>query len=579
MPYPSHADYDLAVRYIGRFVFDPVLKAGTPRSRNGVAVDKGGEPLCYPGGFAKVYKIDCGSRTYALRVWLHEISDAAKRYHATTQFLKKHALPFFVEHFEFVAGGILVQGKRYPILRMEWVEGYSLRDFIKLSLNQADLLRTAAESFAAMVAVLHTKSVAHGDLQSENVLLRASNGTVSYKLIDYDTLVVPALLGEPTASTGLASYQHPNRTASTTATEKDDYFSELVIYICLLALSKDPYLWAEFPESGRDKELLFEAADFAGAAPSALFQRLYRLGGNVKNLAVVLWNFSRCPSIQLLLPLEKVIELASEPTTAPAGNGQSGGNRSPFDALLKQKLNEKQARGDGPPESWLDDSSFRPSQKRAVSNESKTTPTEKPSPSGTAAAAANFGEVMARMQKTSTAPAVPTPPVNNTSGLGTTFIIIVSVIFLVVALSKCQDDSAPTQRATSVPHVASPPEETRNSPNVPQPSTRQSEPPTVAPIPQSVQPTTPIPQSVQPTTPIPQSISDRLLRWREDLKKRQRDNEAAFARLTKRFNRGVLASEVEGYNAEVRAAKRERAELEVEINEFKSGRDAPARYH
>ena len=159
MPSPSHADYDLAVRYIDRFVFDPVLKTGTPRSRNGVAVGKGGEPLCYPGGFAKVYVVDCGSRTYALRVWLHEISDAAKRYHATTQFLKKHPLPFFVEHFEFVASGILVQGKRYPILRMEWVEGYSLRDFIKLSLNQPAVLRVAADSFAAMAAELHAKRV------------------------------------------------------------------------------------------------------------------------------------------------------------------------------------------------------------------------------------------------------------------------------------------------------------------------------------------------------------------------------------------------------------------------------------
>ena len=135
MPYPSHADYNLAVRYIARFVSDSILKSGTPRSQNHIAVAQGGEPLSYPGGFAKVYVVDCGSRAYALRVWLHEISDAAKRYHATTQFLQKHQLPFFVEHFEFVANGILVQGKRYPILRMEWVEGYSLGDFIQQNLH------------------------------------------------------------------------------------------------------------------------------------------------------------------------------------------------------------------------------------------------------------------------------------------------------------------------------------------------------------------------------------------------------------------------------------------------------------
>src|SRR5207249_1833538 len=129
---------------------------------------------------------------------------------------------------------------------------------------------------------------------------------------------VPALLGQPTVSTGLPSYQHPNRAASTTATEKDDYFSELVIYTCLCALAEYDLLWAQFPAKGRDKELLFEADDFAGPAPSAFFQRLYRLGGKVGKLAVVLWNFTRCPNIQLLLPLEKVIELVVQPAAAPA---------------------------------------------------------------------------------------------------------------------------------------------------------------------------------------------------------------------------------------------------------------------
>jgi TPR repeat protein len=372
MLYPSHAEYDLAVRYLSRFVFDSTLKAGTPRSRNGIAVAKGGEPLSYPGGFAKVYVVDCQAKTYALRVWLHEIADAAKRYQVISQFLKQNQLPCFVEHFEFVANGVLVGGKRYPLLRMEWVEGYSLREFIKQHLSKPALLQSAAVSFAAMVKELHARRVVHGDLQSENMLVRTSAGAVHYKLIDYDTLVVPLLLGQSTASPGLATYQHPKRGDSLTATEKDDYFSELVIYLCLRAVAEDSRLWNEFPACGRDKELLFEAADFIAPSPSPLFRRLHQLGGVVGQLAVILWNFTRCPHIRLLLPLEDVIQLASKPFAASGSTTSAGAKRSAFEELLKRKLSETQTRSNSLPGSWNDDSAFQLKEDDPSSAESRT---------------------------------------------------------------------------------------------------------------------------------------------------------------------------------------------------------------
>jgi serine/threonine protein kinase len=447
MSYPSAADYNLAVRYIGKFVSDPVLKTGVPRSRNGVAVEKGGEPLSYPGGFAKVYKVDCGTKTYALRVWLHEVSDAAKRYQATTAFLKQFQLPFFVEHFEFVPNGILAGGKRYPILRMEWIEGYSLGEFIKQNLNQPDLLQAAAGDFGAMAAELHRNSVAHGDLQSENVVLQVSNGAVRFRLIDYDTLVVPALLGQPILSTGLPSYQHPNRAASTTATEKDDYFSELVIYTCFWALSENPQLWAEFPTNGlRDKELLFEADDFTALAPSALFQRLYQMRGKVARLAVVLWNFTRCPNIRLLLPIEKVLELVDPPTAAPTGSIHSKNNGSAFGRLLQRKLNEKQPFKRGLPNTWLDDVSFVTTAREASpkgeipagekppgfaqSPNAEHAATDQSSPRDSAAAP-SFKETMARM--TSLPSSTPAKPAS-TYAMPTIVMICFFAGFLIVLI-------------------------------------------------------------------------------------------------------------------------------------------------
>lgn len=359
--YPGHADYDLAVQNIGKFVFDSVLKAGKPRNRQG-----GGAPLSFPGGFAKAYVVDCGAKTYALRVWLHDIGDAAHHYHAVASFFVKAKgqvqMECFVEDFHFIPDGILVNGQRFPILRMEWVSGSTLGDFITKNIGNRALLKVAASAFLEMVKALHQAQVAHGDLQAENMIVCVVGRAVRFKLIDYDTLVVPALVGRPISSTGLQCYQHPRRGISQTSTVHDDYFSELVIYVCLLALSGDPGLWREFPPV-REKELLFAPEDFSASSPSPLFRRLYEQGGMVKWLAVVLWNFSRYPGISQLQPLEKVIELATEALgskPAVANEEQKGQMpaRNRFDDFLKQKMGLGQGVAVALPKSWVDEEAF-----------------------------------------------------------------------------------------------------------------------------------------------------------------------------------------------------------------------------
>lgn len=345
--YPGHADYEFAVIHLNDFVFDPVLKGGIPRTGNR------GEPLSYPGGFATAYVIECGNKLYALRVWLKDIGNAARHYGLVSPVLKQQGLPYFVDA-EFIANGILVNGQRYPILRMEWIEAFGCREFIRANLNDGMTLRAASESFLQLVRNLHARKFAHGDLQADNMLLRQSSRSVGYKLIDYDTFVIPSLIGQPIVSIGHPAYQHPRRSLSNKATEKDDYFAELVIYLCLCAVAEDPTIWKDFPEDGRDKELLFNGDDFAAVAPTPVFRRLYAFGGLVQKLAVVLWNFTRCPGIHLLQPLERMVELA---VNKPLG-AEGSAARSRFDDFIVQKMSKAAPMTDQP-RGWLDDSAFR----------------------------------------------------------------------------------------------------------------------------------------------------------------------------------------------------------------------------
>ena len=97
--------------------------------------------VVYSGGFSSVFPLTVGSNTFALRCWIRDIGDVETRYQEISNYLKQRNLPYFVD-FEFVPEGILVNGTRWPITRMEWAEGETLCQFIQSNLHDAGVLRT-----------------------------------------------------------------------------------------------------------------------------------------------------------------------------------------------------------------------------------------------------------------------------------------------------------------------------------------------------------------------------------------------------------------------------------------------------
>ena len=302
MAYPSRGDYAAAV---GGFphvsILDATLRSGTPaRGPNNLL-------LVYSGGFSSVFPIVVGSNTFALRCWVRDIGDAETRYQAISNYLQKRSLPYFVE-FAYVPEGILVNGTKWPITRMEWAEGQTLCQFIEDNLHDSALLRTTAAEFLTMAETLHANQISHGDFQDGNILLKRNGTDVEIKLIDYDSLFVPALRGYPDNIVGLPQYQHPSRIAGGgIANEKVDYFSELVIYLSLLAVAEKPALWSQF-KGGMDGALLFVATDFKNPAQSSIFRELENLSSDVKLLASKLKEFCAKPSIDQLEPLEDLLQ-------------------------------------------------------------------------------------------------------------------------------------------------------------------------------------------------------------------------------------------------------------------------------
>ncbi len=301
MLWPSRIDYTQAIGFFPDIsILDPTLRGGNPRrgSNNYLIV--------YSGGFSTVFPVEVLSNTYALRCWIADIGDAETRYKEISDYLKQCSLPYFVD-FAYVPEGILVNGIKYPITRMEWAEGETLCDFIKQNLQDDQCLKTAAAEFQKMVETLHTHRISHGDLQDGNILLKRNGADVEIKLIDYDSLFVPALRGQPDNIVGLPEYQHAQRMAGGgSASEKVDYFSELVIYLSLLSLAEKPDLWSRFGDR-TERGLLFTAGDFKNPDQADVFRELENLPPDVKQLALKLKEFCTKPSIDQLEPLEVVL--------------------------------------------------------------------------------------------------------------------------------------------------------------------------------------------------------------------------------------------------------------------------------
>ena len=303
MSWPDRTTYTQAVRdYPHISLLDPELKGGTPKR------GQDGFLKSYSGGFSIVFPIVQGSNTFALRCWMEDVGNAEVRYKAISAYLQRVRLSYFVD-FEYVPMGILVNGARHPITRMQWADGVSLRDFISGNLKRPRLFKVVADAFQKMVATLHKHQIAHGDLQDGNILLNRNRNTVEIKLIDYDSLFVPALHGQLDKIRGLPEYQHPvrmNADEGTQATEKLDYFSELVIYLSFLALSEKPGLWRSF-EDKTERGLLFSEKDFENPSRSTIFRELANLSPYVQQLASTLKDFCTRTAIDQLEPLEAIL--------------------------------------------------------------------------------------------------------------------------------------------------------------------------------------------------------------------------------------------------------------------------------
>ncbi|HEX8136262.1 MAG TPA: Ada metal-binding domain-containing protein [Pyrinomonadaceae bacterium] len=272
--WPSARHFSEAMQCPAVCFTNPLLRETLP------AVDRLGMPLVTSGQFAYVYKLKpaTGSQAFAVRCFRGYLGDREPRYRAIHAHLQSNYVPALAG-FSYEPEGILVEGRRFPILFMEWIDGPTLDVYLDEVVTKREVLLHLAGEWLRLMRSLREARIAHGDLQHGNIIVERG----SLRLVDLDGMFVPEMAGWLSSEVGHQHFQHPARDASLFNQDLDN-FSALVIYLSLISLAERSALWAEH----HDENLLFTRADFLSPDTSALFGKIRELGPEHKRLADVL---------------------------------------------------------------------------------------------------------------------------------------------------------------------------------------------------------------------------------------------------------------------------------------------------
>lgn len=281
---------------------DTFIKSGT------FARLKNGDIQACVGGFSIVFPVDVDGTKWAFRCWHHTLDNDQARIKLLSTELKKVGLPYFID-FEYEDNGIVVNGAVYPTTRMKWISGRDIKDYICYNRNNRHKLFKLATDFFAMTQDLHRLSIAHGDLQYENIIV---NQYGKIFLIDYDSMYVPALsyMNSKNSTNGKEGYQHPAREKCVNSNPKLDYFSEVVILTSILAIAYNPGLIDKYNMEDSDT-MLFKKDDFRNFTSSGIYSELSSLGDLLVVLLNVLSSYLREQDITKLEPLELAVNKAN----------------------------------------------------------------------------------------------------------------------------------------------------------------------------------------------------------------------------------------------------------------------------
>tara|TARA_R100000306_G_scaffold62450_2_gene70353 strand:- start:1112 stop:3817 length:2706 start_codon:yes stop_codon:yes gene_type:complete len=238
------------------------------------------------GAYAAVFKGILDGKKYAIRCFLTIDANTISRYKVVGAYLDTINSNWKVD-FQFLDNELFINDTIYPILKMEWIEGKLLNEFITQNIQSNYVLEEIQKQLLEISKNLEKHEVGHGDLQFGNIMVTGTQNSFKIKLIDYDGMYVPELNGRKAIELGRSEFQHPKRNASY-FNAKMDRFSFWVMLAGLEAIKYDKSLWQPVMQGGYNTldNCLFTAKDFSNPNQSELFLKLQKINNTNLNFYI-----------------------------------------------------------------------------------------------------------------------------------------------------------------------------------------------------------------------------------------------------------------------------------------------------
>jgi hypothetical protein len=235
------------------------------------------------GAFAAVFKGSLHGTHYAIRCFLTAEDETINRYKIICDYLNDIQATWKTE-CEFIENEISINGSSYPVLKMEWLNGLLINEFVSNHLSDYNVLTELQEKLVAISYDIEKHQIGHGDIQCGNIIITGTSSNFQVKLIDYDGMYVPALANKKSIEKGRSEFQHPKRKMNNFSPEMDR-FSFWIMITALEALKVDKTLWREVMQGGFNTldNFLFTIQDFLNPSQSKLFNRLDNLNSTSLN--------------------------------------------------------------------------------------------------------------------------------------------------------------------------------------------------------------------------------------------------------------------------------------------------------
>jgi eukaryotic-like serine/threonine-protein kinase len=302
MVWPNTAQYKRALQRPDLAFTDPELKAAR------LDRDMMGTPASVEGQSAVVFFGETDDGKVTVRCLKRPVAYGERRYAALHSYLAER-LETPLAAVEWQSNGVSVDGRQWPIVKMEHVDGSSMRQYVSRYLHVSADLHVLSNRWHELAAELRRHKIAHGDLQQDNVRI-VDERSLRLRLIDLDEVWAPPLASMPPRECGHRHFQHPERLRTGHWDAAVDTFSALVIYVSLRALAADPSLWEQYHN---DENLILADLDFENPGRTPIWSQLAASRDlDVRRLALILEQFCK-QTVWIESDLETILRTGTLP--------------------------------------------------------------------------------------------------------------------------------------------------------------------------------------------------------------------------------------------------------------------------